>query len=101
MTVIEVTEKIQGGVLKAIETSQSWTLGALRSTSSAFDTFKPDTSLIPFADKAPSPSEAVDVTFGFWGKLLDAQHSFLSGVVEIYAPVAPTVTTVPASVKKA
>jgi hypothetical protein len=100
MTVIEVTEKFQGGVLKAIETSQNWTLGAIRSTSSAFDTLKPDTSLIPFADKVPSPAEAVDVTFGFWSKLLDTQHSFLSGVVGLYAPPAARVTTSATTAKK-
>jgi len=100
MTVIEVTEKFQGGVLKAIETSQNWTLGAIRSTSSAFDTLKPDTSLIPFADKVPSPAEAVDVTFGFWSKLLDTQHSFLSGVVGLYAPPAARVTTSATTARK-
>ena len=74
MTAIEVTEKIQDGVLKAVETSQAWTLGALRSTSSAFDGIKPDPSLIPFADKVPTATETLDVAFGFWGKLLDAQQ---------------------------
>ena len=37
MTAIEMTEKIQDGVIKAVETSQDWTLGALKSTASAFD----------------------------------------------------------------
>ncbi len=92
MTAIEMTEKVQGGVLKAVETSQNWTLGALRSTSSAFDTMKPDAAKLPFADKLPSPGEAVDVTFGFWSKLLDAQHAFVSGVAEIYTPPTTTVT---------
>ena len=72
MTAIEITEKIQDGVLKAVETSQAWTLGAMRSTSSAFDGIKPDPSLIPFADKVPTATETLDVAFGFWGKLLDA-----------------------------
>jgi hypothetical protein len=97
-TPIEITEKIQGGVLKAVETSQAWTVGALRSTSSAFDSIKPDPSLIPFADKVPTANETLDVAFGFWGKLLDAQHAFLAEVVDLYAPKAPaagptTVTT--------
>ena len=91
MTAIEMTEKIQGGVLKAVETSQSWTLGALRSTSSAFDGIKPDPSLIPFADKVPTATETLDVAFGFWTKLLDAQHTFLIGVVDIYLPPATKV----------
>jgi hypothetical protein len=93
MTAIEMTEKVQDGVLKAIETSQSWTLGALRSTSSAFDTLKPDASRIPFADRVPSPAEAIEATFGFWGKLLDAQHSFVSGITEIYATPTGTAAT--------
>jgi hypothetical protein len=91
MTAMEMTEKIQGGVLKAVETSQSWTLGALRSTSSAFDGIKPDASLIPFADKVPTATETLDVAFGFWAKLLDAQHTFLTGVVDIYIPPATKV----------
>jgi hypothetical protein len=86
MTAIEITEKIQDGVLKAVETSQAWTVGALRSTSSAFDGIKPDPSLIPFADKVPTATETLDVAFGFWGKLLDAQHAFLAEVVDLYAP---------------
>jgi hypothetical protein len=99
MTALEITEKIQDGVLKAVETSQSWTLGALRSSASAFDGIKPDPSLIPFAEKVPTPAQTLDAAFGFWGKLLDAQHSFLSGVVEIYAP-APKVITPVSAVKK-
>ena len=101
MTAIEITEKIQGGVLKAVETSQAWTVGALRSTSSAFDGIKPDPSLIPFKDKVPTASETLDVAFGFWGKLLDAQHTFLAGMVDVYAPKAPAakVTTVTATKK--
>src|SRR3984957_15333695 len=86
MTAIEVTEKIQDGVLKAVETSQAWTLGALRPPPSAFDGINPDPALIPFADKVPTAPETLDVTFGFWGKLLDAQHAFLSEVVDLYAP---------------
>jgi len=95
-TPIEITEKIQGGVLKAVETSQAWTVGALRSTSSALDGIKPDPSLIPFADKVPTASETLDMAFGFWGKLLNAQHAFLAEVVDLYAPKAPAagVTTV-------
>ena len=93
MNALEVTEKLQGGVLKAVETSQAWTLGAIRSTASAFDGIKPDPSLIPFADKVPTATETLDVAFSFWGKLLDAQHTFLTGVVDVYAPSAPKVTT--------
>jgi hypothetical protein len=93
MNALELTEKVQDGVLKAVETSQAWTLGALRSTSSAFDGIKPDPSLMPFADKVPTPTESLEVAFGFLDKLLAAQQSFLTGIVEIYVPPAVKVTT--------
>ena len=60
-----------------------------------FHGIKPDPSLIPFADKIPTPSETLDATFSFWTKLLDAQHAFLNGIVEIYSPPAVKVTTPP------
>ncbi|MGD0313663.1 MAG: hypothetical protein ABSC90_14515 [Acidimicrobiales bacterium] len=89
MTAMELTEKMQDGVLKIVEKSQDWTLGAVRSTASAFDTFRPDTSRIPLVDKLPTPGETVDATFSFADRLMAAQHAFLSGLVEISAPPAP------------
>ena len=93
MTALEVTEKVQDGVMKAVETSQRWTLGALRSTTSAFDGMMPDPSRVPFADKMPSPTQTIDMTFGFAGRLLDAQHAFLSGLVGLSGPPATPATT--------
>jgi hypothetical protein len=101
MNALEMTEKVQDGVLKAVETSQAWTLGALRSTSSAFDGIKPDPSLIPFADKVPTASESLEAAFGFVGKLLDAQQAFLTGIVELYVPPVTKVTTPVTTAKKA
>jgi hypothetical protein len=94
MTALEMTEKVQDGVMKVVETSQKWTLGAVRSTSSAFDSMKPDPSRIPFADRMPSAAETVDSTFAFAGRMLEAQHAFLSSLVEVSAPTTtPVVTT--------
>ncbi len=90
MTVIEITEQLQEGVLKIVETSQASTLSALRATSSSFDMIKPDASLFPFAELIPSAAESLETGFDFLGKLLDAQRSFLSGIAEIYdTPAAP------------
>ena len=94
MTALELTEKVQDGVLKVLETGQNWTLGALRTTSSAFDTVKPDPSRIPFADQLPTPTETVESTFSFANRILAAQHAFVSGMVEITMP-APAVTVTP------
>jgi hypothetical protein len=93
MNALDITEKVQDGVVKVVETTQNWTLGALRSTSSAFDTFRPDTARIPFADKLPTPAETVESTFSFADRLLAAQHEFVSSLVEISMPepTAPVV----------
>jgi hypothetical protein len=88
MTAVELTEKVQDGLMKAVETSQRWTLEALRTTTAAFDGVIPDTSKIPFADKLPSATETIDMTFAFTGRLLEAQHAFLSSLVEISAPAS-------------
>jgi hypothetical protein len=92
MTALELTEKVQDGVIKVMETSQNWTLGALKSSTSAFDSMKPDTSRIPFADRLPTPAETVDTTFSFATRMLDAQHAFLTGLVELTATPAASVT---------
>jgi hypothetical protein len=93
MNALEVTGKVQDGVIKVVETSQNWTLGALRSTSSAFDTVRPDLARIPFADKLPTPSETVETTFSFADRLLAAQHAFVSGLVDISSPTYPAATS--------
>ena len=93
MNALEVTEKVQDGMLKAIEKTQGWTLGALQSTSSAFDTFRPDPAKIPFADQLPTPAETVETTFSFAGRLLEAQHSFLLSMAEMSMPAKATTVT--------
>jgi hypothetical protein len=90
MTALEMTGKVQDGVMKVVETGQGWTLGALRSTSSAFDTVRPDMSRVPFIDKLPTPTETVESTFSFADRLLAAQHAFISGLVEISMPEPAT-----------
>jgi hypothetical protein len=99
MNALEMTEKVQDGVVKAVETTQNWTLGALRSTSSAFDTFRPDTSRIPLIDKLPSPKETVDATYSFAERLMSAQKAFVTGLVDISTP-EPAATPAAATVKK-
>jgi hypothetical protein len=93
MTAVEMTEKVQDEVVKAVETSQRWTLEALRTTAAAFDGVMPDTSKIPFADKLPTPAETIDMTFAFTTRLLEAQHAFLSSLVEMSAAPATSATS--------
>jgi len=93
MNALEMTEKVQDGVVKVVETTQNWTLGAMKSTAGAFDTFRPDTTRIPLMDKLPTPSETVESTFAFAEKMLAAQHAFVAGMVEISMPEPTAVVT--------
>jgi hypothetical protein len=82
------TEKLQDSLIKAVETSQRWTLGALRSTTSAFDVMTPNLTRFPLANRLPSPAETIDTTFAFASRLLEAQHAFLLGLLRLPAPAA-------------
>ncbi len=90
-TVMEMTTSMQDGMLKAIESSQAWTLGALSTTTSAFDGMAVDPSQFPMADKLPTATEVLESTFDFAQKLLDAQKAFLFGLVDM-APKTPAPT---------
>jgi hypothetical protein len=94
MNPMKTTEKLQDSVIQAVETSQRWTLGALRSVTSAFDAATPDLSRSRFADRMPSAVDAVDVTFAFAGRLLDAQHAFVLGLLGLSSPAAEPVVPV-------
>jgi hypothetical protein len=87
---LEITETIQDGMLKLVETSQRWTIGALKSTTGSFDAYTPDLSWIPFADRLPTPKETIDLSFGFAEKLLAAQHAFMSELAGLKPTAAPT-----------
>ena len=85
-TVMELTETVQGGVIKAVEASQRWTLGALRTTTSAFDGAMPKMPTLPFADKLPTPQETIDASYSFAERLMSAQKSFVSELTMIGMP---------------
>ena len=95
MTALEITETIQNGVLKVVETGQAWTLGAVRSTTGAFDGMVPDPTWMPLADRLPTPKDAIDQSFTFAERVLEAQRSFLTELVGIL-PGAPAPAAAPA-----
>jgi hypothetical protein len=87
-TTLEITQTLQDGVLKAVETSQRWTIEAVKASTSAFDGLTPDYSWLPMADLMPAPQAAIDQTFSFASKLLEAQRRFLLELASA-APAAP------------
>jgi hypothetical protein len=100
MNPMKTTEKLQDSAIRAIETSQRWTLGALRSVTSAFDAATPDLSQSHLFDRLPSVADTVEVTFTFAARLLEAQHAFVLGLLGVSAPpAAPVVGAKPRVVR--
>ena len=93
MTAIEMTEKVQDGVLKAIETSQGWTLGALRSDLLGLRHPEARPPAVPFADGCPPRPRPSKPPSASGASCSDAQHSFVSGITEIDAAPAGTAAT--------
>ena len=52
---LDITTTLQDGVLKAVETSQRWTLGALRKTTEAMEGMIPETPKLPLFTACPRP----------------------------------------------
>ncbi len=82
-TALDITTTLQDGVLKAVETSQRWTLGALRKTTEAMEGMIPETPKLPLVDRLPSPTQAVDTSFDFVERLLSVQRSFTKDVTSL------------------
>lgn len=83
-TATKLTESVQDGILKAIETGQRLTLEAVGAAVSTIDSVLPQKEF-PFADII-APKEAIASGFRFAERLLDVQKGFLTELVTIAAP---------------
>lgn len=89
-TTIEITESIQDGVLKALETSQRLTIEALSAGVSSLEGVMPMRPSVPFANALSTPEEAITATFRFAESLLQSQKSFLTELVSVVEPITAT-----------
>jgi hypothetical protein len=85
-TATDITETVQDSVLKAIETTQQWTLEAAKAFASTVDSLVPNRPVVPFADRFPEPQEALASTFDFAEKVLATNRSFLTELASIGVP---------------
>jgi hypothetical protein len=91
-TTIEITETIQDGLLKAIETSQRLTIEAMSAGVSALEDAVPSRPSMPFPSALATPEETIATTFRFAESLLQAQKSFMTEVVAVMEPIASAST---------
>jgi hypothetical protein len=89
-TTIEITETIQDGMLKAIETSQRLTIEALSAGVSSLEGVLPSRPSLPFSSALSTPEETIATTFRFAESLLHAQKSFITELVAVMEPITST-----------
>jgi len=87
-TATDITETVQSGVLKALETSQRLTIEALTAVTSTIDGYLPELPTLPFTSVV-SPQEIIDAGFGFTERLLTSQKAFLTELVTLAAKEKP------------
>ncbi|MHB1444155.1 MAG: hypothetical protein ACYCTI_01935 [Acidimicrobiales bacterium] len=94
----EMTERIQDQVLDFVKTGQEAVIDAVRNISSTVEGVLPGAAKSGLAANIPVATEAVDSAFGFAGKVLEAQHGFVTQVLGAVtpgtsAPAAPATKT--------
>ncbi len=89
MTATEITETLQDGILKAVETTQRLTLEAFSAGMSSLDGVLPVRPAMPFATAFASPEQTIAASFRFADLLMASQKSFLTELAAIAeAPAA-------------
>jgi hypothetical protein len=78
MTESKVAQEIASEVLNAISKSQAAVVGAIGTWASTIQSIKPELPSVhvPFADKLPTPQEAVAGAYDFAEQLLASQRRF-------------------------
>jgi hypothetical protein len=85
-----LTESIQDGVLTAVETTQRWSVEAVKTVTSTFDRFAPPMPPLPFLDSVASPQESTKLGFDFAERLLHANRVFVGDLLSTVVSVLPT-----------
>jgi hypothetical protein len=87
---MEITESLQDGFLKALETGQRLTLEAFGAGISSLKGAMPTGEAMPWTESVVSPHDAITSSFRFAELLLESQKAFLG---ELVALVEPTTTS--------
>lgn len=87
-TITEITEAVQDGIMKVVETNQRLAIEAVTAAASTVDGVLPKASALPF-ESLVSSKDVLAMSFGFAERLLESQKSFITELVAIAAPAAP------------
>jgi len=84
---MEITETLQDGFIKALETTQRLTLEAVGAGMSSLKQVLPNVPAVPFAPNMVTPEEAINSTFRFAELFFESQKSFITELVELAEPI--------------
>jgi len=86
-----VGQELTNEVLNTISKSQAAVIDAIKTWADAVQSIKPDLPdiSVPFADKLPSPQEAVASAYDFAEQLLANQRKFAEELLKATAPLLP------------
>ena len=85
---LELSKTYQEQVLGLIEQSQKLAVESVSAWSKAVQPLAKNAPAAPVAG-LPTPKEIVDNQYGFAAKLLEAQHEYLTAVLNAAAPALP------------
>lgn len=84
---MEITENLQDGIIKALETTHRLTLEAVGAGMSSLKQVLPNVPSVPFAPNMVTPEEAINSTFRFAEMFVESQKSFINELVELAEPI--------------
>jgi hypothetical protein len=84
---MEITETLQDGLIKALETTQRLTLEAVGAGMSSLKQVLPSIPAVPFAPNVVTPEEAISSTLRFAELCFESQKSFITELVGLTEPV--------------
>jgi hypothetical protein len=82
----EITSKVQDQVLDALRAGQDAVVDTVTSVAGTVERVIPEPAKGTLAFNLPLASEAADQAFSFAGKVLDAQHNFVTRVLSALTP---------------
>ena len=82
----ELTTKVQDQVLEALRAGQDAVVDTVTSVAGTVERVLPEPAKGTLASNLPLATEAADQAFGFAGKVLDAQHKFVTRVLSAVTP---------------
>src|SRR5579884_58478 len=101
MSITDIADTVQDQVFEAVKAAQDAVVEAVRNLADTVERLVPEGGRATVAERLPDTGKIVDRAFGFAERLLEAQHEFVSRLVEAAAPARPAGTTTTATTRKA